>query len=374
MDRWFWKGSRRDAVHVTVLFPPQDRDWSLPACVPLTPLAAEKIAREAAQHSFAEVARGLTLDWHLEEHGFDGKQIQRWSERLGEALVAKRAAEIQAMACGIKPQGPLNPPVLMVVGMDAGRVQMNHKDEQTHSSWREDKVASFTSYLPGDGKDKSPQKLVTTYTATMENAQAFGEMVALEAYRRGLWQAPVVLNISDAGNWIDPLAELQRLADVRIIDFYHADERLFEAAQAVLGKDTPQAHAQGKQLEEWLYQGKVQQVIAWMRQQAQELGPPQETDGPAHPRQVMRQNLGYFEKHQQHMKYDYYRRQGWPIGSGNVEAGVKGFNKRVKGTDQFWSQPGVEAILALRAKWMSQDQRWERYWSNCPAYGFAQAA
>ena len=361
-------------MHVAALFPPQERDWSLPAQVPLTPLAAEKVAREAAQHSFAEVARGLVLDWHLEEEGLDGKQIQRWSERLGEALVIKRTAEIKGLACGIKPQGPLNAPVLMVMGMDGGRVQMNQKDEKTGSCWREDKVASFTSYLPGDGKDRPPRKLVTTYTATMENAQAFGEMVALEAYRRGLWQAPVVLNISDAGNWIDPLAELQHLADVRIIDFYHAAERLFEAAQAVLGKDTSQAYLQGEQLEELLYQGKVVQVIQWMQEQARQLGPPQEADGPTHPRQVLRQNLGYFEKHQAHMKYDFYRSQGWPIGSGNVEAGVKGFNKRVKGTDQFWSYKGVEAILALRAQWMSQDQRWERYWNNRTAYGFAQAA
>ena len=73
----------------------------------------------------------------------------------------------------------------------------------------------------------------------MEDARAFGPRVALEAYRRGLWQVPTVLHISDGGNWIDPLAELQRLADTRIIDFYHADERLFEVAQALCGKETP---------------------------------------------------------------------------------------------------------------------------------------
>jgi hypothetical protein len=74
------------------------------------------------------------------------------------------------------------------------------------------------------------------------------------------------------------------------------------------------------------------------------------------------------------MHYDEYRRKGWPIGSANVEAGVKCFNQRVKGTEQFWRQEGVEAILALRALWMSQDQRWDRYWANRPAYAFAQAA
>jgi len=69
-----------------------------------------------------------------------------------------------------------------------------------------------------------------------------------------------------------------------------------------------------------------------------------------------------------------YRRKGWPIGSGNVEAGVKCFKHCVKGTEQFWTKPGVEAIRALRALWLSQVLRWDRYWANHSAYGLAQAA
>jgi hypothetical protein len=361
-------------VHVAALFPPQDRDWSLPACVPLTPLAAEKLAREASRHSFAEAARTLTLDWHLADQPLDGKQVQRWSRRLGEGLLEQRNAEVSGLSRGIHPQGPLNACRLMVVGMDGGRVQTREKDPQTQSRWKEDKVASFTSYLPGDGKEKKPEKLVTSYVATMQDAHGFGKMVAVEAYRRGLWQVPVVLNISDGGRWIDPISELHGLADVRIIDFYHAVERLFEAAGAVSGQQTAEARALGERLQGLLYNGKVQEVIAWLRERAEHLGPPEETDGPTHPREVLRVQLGYFEKHKEYMRYDVYRRNGWPIGSGNVEAGVKGFNKRVKGTDQLWNRPGVESILALRAMWMSQDQRWERYWTNRPAYGFAQAA
>ena len=346
----------------------------MPAGLPLSPLAAEKLAREAARNSFAEAARTLSLDWHLGDQPLDGKQVQRWSERLGEALIAQRDAEVLGLARGIHPEGPLNHPPLMVVGLDGGRVQTRDKDSRGKRQWKEDKVVSLTSYLPGDGKEKKPKKLVSSYVASMEDAHAFGKMVAGEASRRGQWQAPVILNISDAGSWIDPLSELEKLADVRIIDFYHAAEHLFEVAGAIEGNQTPEAQERGQWLEGLLYNGKVGEVIAWLRQQAEPLGPPQETDGPKHPREVLRQNLGYFEKHQQCMQYDVYRSHGWPIGSGNVEAGVKGFNKRVKGTDQFWNKPGVEAILALRAMWMSQDQRWERYWTHRPAYGFAQAA
>lgn len=347
------------------LFPPQDRDWSLPAEVPLTPLAAERVAREAADRVFDDAARSLNLDWQTE---LDGKQIQRWSERMGDRLVALRSHEIRLEHRGVHPEGPLNAPQLLVVGMDGGRVHTRDKDPDTQSRWREDKVASFTSYLPGDGKDKKPVALVTTYTATMKDAKGFGPMVKLEGNRRGLSRAAVVLNISDGGNWIDPLASQLKLADHRIIDYYHAVEHVHALAAAVHGKDTPESKTLGVELESLLWEGKVSQILFRVKPHVR----PSKADSPKAqvetPQCILRRELGYFEKHQEHMRYDIYRGKGWPIGSGNTEAGVKTFNKRVKGTEQRWRIPGVEAILALRAAWKSQDTRWERLWANRPAY------
>ena len=71
------------------------------------------------------------------------------------------------------------------------------------------------------------------------------------------------------------------------------------------------------------------------------------------------------------MDYPTFRRKGWPIGSVVTESSVKQFTKRVTGTEQFWSIPGVESILSLRALWLSQDGRWERYWNTRPAYSKA---
>ncbi|UCC31597.1 MAG: hypothetical protein JSU86_04820 [Phycisphaerales bacterium] len=56
------------------------------------------------------------------------------------------------------------------------------------------------------------------------------------------------------------------------------------------------------------------------------------------------------------------------IGSGVTESAVKLFNKRVKGNEQFWSMPGVEGILSVRALRLSQDDRWPRYWNTRQAY------
>lgn len=358
-------------MRVAALFPPQDREWSLPCGVPLTPVAAERVAREAAEHPFDHGARALSIDWNRTYHG---KQVERWAQRLGEARGRQRQCEAKDFSRGILPESPPNSPALLVIGMDGGRVQLDQVDPETKTRWTEDKAASFTSYLPGDGKDKPPAPLVTTYVGTMEKAEGFGPLVAAEAHRRGADQAGMVLNISDGGPWIDPLAEKWRLADVRIIDYYHASGHLHDVAEAMCGPESQTTTLLWEQLKSALWEGQVQQVIQRLEEETGKLGPAEASDGDSHPRRVLWRNLGYFQKHQEHMRYDVYRKKGWPIGSGPTEAGVKQFNKRVKGTDQFWSRSGVEAILVLRELWMDQDGRWERYWATRSAYGFAQAA
>ena len=307
----------------------------------------------------------LNEDWGMH---LDGKQVQRWSQALGRTILSERDAEVRALEQGYRPTAPLNSPELLVIGMDGGRVQTREKLGGNGSRWREDKVAAITSYRPGDGSEERPTPLMTTYVATMEKTEAFGRMVQVEAQRRGLRQAKIVLVIGDGGNWIDPLSKRERLHDHRIVDYYHAVEHLYEAARAALGKNASGVTALAEELKGHLWNGQLDRVIEILQTHADRLGSPQSSDGPDHQRRVVTNNVGYFRRHRHQMDYPTYRRKGWPIGSGVTESAVKQFNKRVKGTEQFWNEPGVECILALRALWLSQDGRWERYWSTRPAF------
>ena len=354
---------------VEKLFPPQVRDWGLPAEVPLTPHAARRVARDGALQTFDKAAAALGEDW---DWTLDGKQIQRWSEAIGRTMVQGREAEVRAFEQGYRPASPANAPTLLVIGLDGGRVQMREKTVKNDSRWREDKIGTFTTYLPEDGTKSGPPKpLVTTYVATMQSSEGFGKMVRVEAERRGLSRSKMTLAIGDGGNWIDPLIDRERLYDHRIIDYYHAAEHLYEAARAAMGRESPAVTPFAEKLKEDLWNGRVDAVIAKLGAHSDRLGPPQTGDGPGHPRRVLANNVGYFTRHKHHMNYPEYRQKGWPIGSGMTEAGVKQFNKRVKGTEQFWSEDGVEAILALRALWLSQDDRWNRYWSTRAPYSKA---
>jgi hypothetical protein len=358
---------------VAGLFPPQDREWGLPAEAPLTPAAARRVGREAAtQQGFEPAARAVSEDWATDEP-LHAEQIRRWGEALGRSAVAEREAEAEAYQRGQRPASPPNAVPLLVIGMDGGRYQNREKDAETGSRWREEKVLTMTSYVPGDGKaqeegGRRPQKLVTTHMATAQAVKAFGRLAVVEAERRGLRQAEEVIAMGDGGNWIDPLLSLFFHVLARIIDWFHASEHLWDCAKAMHGAGTTQAAQWAERLEALLWDGQVQRVIAELSAAAAKLGVPTESDTAASPRKVLATNVAYFTTHQTHMNYPEYRRRGWPIGSGETEAAVKQFNKRIKGTEQFWSTDGVEAILALRSLWLSQDQRWQNYWENRCAY------
>ncbi len=66
------------------------------------------------------------------------------------------------------------------------------------------------------------------------------------------------------------------------------------------------------------------------------------------------------------MDYARYRREGLPVTSTVVESLIKQFNQRVKGTEKFRNQGGAEAILRIRAAYLSEDDRVERFHEQRP--------
>ena len=318
------------------------------------------MAREGITRSYPQAARALNEDWSTH---YDGKQIQRWTQAAGQTLLDQQSAECRAYEQGVRPPGPANDPDLLVIGMDGGRVQGRDRRDPDGSRWREDKVLTISRYRPGDARwNKPPQPLVTTYLATMHDCRQFGVRARVEAERRGIRQARQVVVLGDGAAWIDTLHEQHFARHVRIVDWYHAVEHLHEVSRAVHPDDTPARQRLVDRLETALWHGQVQTVVLALKELAQRAGPAREADPPDHPRRVLARNVGYFQRHAEHMNYPAYRNRGWPIATGMTESGVKQFNQRVKGTEQFWHDHGVEPVLALRSLWLSEDDRWNHYW------------
>ncbi|MDB6125069.1 MAG: hypothetical protein JWQ71_4062 [Pedosphaera sp.] len=144
---------------------------------------------------------------------------------------------------------------------------------------------------------------------------------------------------------------------VQIVDFYHAVEHAGRVLDALIGKDHPDYKTRQSRWAKRLLKGQVASLIKETRQAS--LGTPQA--------QAVETALGYFERNVARMQYGTFRKNGYFIGSGVVEAGCKTvIGARCKQSGMFWSQPGAENVLALRCLQSSRrhDDFWKRRLNN----------
>jgi hypothetical protein len=66
------------------------------------------------------------------------------------------------------------------------------------------------------------------------------------------------------------------------------------------------------------------------------------------------------------MDYPRYRKMGLPVSGSLVESLIKQINLRGKGSEQFWTNGGLEAVLQVRAAYLSQDDRADAFYKNRP--------
>jgi hypothetical protein len=213
-----------------------------------------------------------------------------------------------------------------------------------------------------DTATATPKPRVRTMIATRKLAERFGEILAWAAWARGFAAAPRKAFVADGAstNWT---IQKQWFSDyVAILDFIHALSYVFAAAMAGQG-----FRAGWEAYTAWIqmaWSGRIEEVIAALEVRQSELGAPEEADGETSPRRIVAEALTYLQNNKNRMRYDVYRKAGLPITSTHMESTVKMFNRRVKGTEKFWSEEGAEAILQLRADHLSETEPLEMYWKN----------
>ena len=247
-------------------------------------------------------------------------------------------------------------------------------DADRANGWREAKVGVVARVEPGwtdeEGTYHDPEALVQTYVATMEDIKLFGEKLRAEAERRGLLRAKVVIALSDAGHGL-PKMWAEVFGDVIVvwvIDFHHVSSRLSECANTV-AEDTGAT----KLFHRWkdmLYKGRTGKLLKELVRWAGEFAPrPARASDLAEksPGRILWEHVRYIERYRDHMRYDEYRAEGWPIASGHVEAFAKHVGGRMKAASKRWKPvEGSETMVNLLADQASQDGRWARRWPADP--------
>jgi hypothetical protein len=218
-----------------------------------------------------------------------------------------------------------------------------------------------------------PELLVRTYVASTCSSDAFGPMVAAEAERRNFRNAGQRALVGDGAAWIWKLQRAYFPSFEPIVDFLHALGYVFAAAKAA----QPEAEGPWALFQTWAeacWKGQVGAVIEALQGQRDGLGPLSEAEVAAladdDRRKILIGALGYLEGNRTRMDYPRYRQEGLPWTSSHVESTVKRFNRRVKGTEKSWGETGAEAILQLRAAFLSEDGRLEEHLKSQPCSPF----
>lgn len=140
-----------------------------------------------------------------------------------------------------------------------------------------------------------------------------------------------------------------------IADLMHALSYAWSAAKIDQGEATYQKWAH------LIWQGDVAEVIEHLETLQAVHGKPPE-DSPSDARHHVDRALTYFTNNASHMDYPTYRKQGLLLTSAHVESTVKLINRRIKGTEKFWGRQTSEAVLRLRADYLSHSNPMAAFW------------
>ena len=279
-----------------------------------------------------------------------------WREDKIGLLMTMTSKESAGDPCPTIPETFVNPLRIIKLARELHKGCAPSEDAVADpSDPEEDNPLECPEYIP-------PTVRVKSMVATRQDAESLGKTLAAAARSRGFYGAKRKAFVADGAecNWT---VQKRWFSDfVAIIDFIHVLSYVFAAAMA--GRPFGQGWAVYVRWIGLVWQGSVAEVIPELERRQEELGLPTKDESETSPRRVVADTLRYLKNNQDRMKYDEYRRLGLPITSSHVESTVKQFNRRVKGTEKFWSEEGAEALLQLRADYLSETEPMEKFWQE----------
>jgi hypothetical protein len=177
-----------------------------------------------------------------------------------------------------------------------------------------------------------------SYQVRLWQADEMKQYQYLEGLRRGLDRCEPLSSVNDGARWIRRITEINFPHAVQIVDWRHAENRLWDVANATFGERTPQAKQWIEVRLDHLWAGNTPLVVKALQQLNLEH---KEVSDP------IRQTPEYFNTRQPKMDYTHFRQKGFPIGSGTVESGINTVvHHRMKRPGRGWTRNHAQAMLA----------------------------
>ena len=294
--------------------------------------------------------------------------FQRWTAlELTEKTLANQVEHIgnilqtQEFDCQCEPVSGSEPEAtnsapsksdLLYVGVDGVMTPLNQKQ-----GYKEAKVGViFWSKDHQKIKGQRGRIRRREYVATLKSRNEFRNRVSLLYHQIATEKPTSTVVIGDGAHWIWEMAQEQFPGSIEILDFFHLSEYVWAVAKAAYPKGEQKQKDWVKTQQQLLKKSQWQTVIQ-----------------NSHNLKRNKKNLieaitdleRYLTNNTTRIDYQSYLKAGLMIGSGVVESSNRRVvTQRLKQAGMHWSKTGAEGVMALRAAYLSNSNRWTSFWSQ----------
>jgi hypothetical protein len=146
--------------------------------------------------------------------------------------------------------------------------------------------------------------------------------------------------IADGARWIWKLVKNLYPTAVEVLDYYHLSEHLHEVAELQYGHDPERAQEWIEATLTRLFSSEAYGVI-WGLERMKPRG--------AEAKREINSLIGYLKENKDRVDYKFYRKGGYPLGSGGIESSNKTIcHVRLKRSGAWWYVEKANQMLALR--------------------------
>ncbi len=269
--------------------------------------------------------------------------------KSGESPRERRLAEVEPIA------GPAN------VSTDGAMMLVRGE------GWKEVKVTAISEVVVKTAgertakegrpsrRDEDPlvELIRHSYQAGLWDADTMCLHQYAEGLRRGVDHCQRLGSVNDGAVWIDRITETNFPGIQQVVDWSHSSGKLWLVANEVLGQGSSGAKEWTEKQLNLLWVGGVAEVVTDLVKL--------DLKQDRYPDEVQ-QAEGYFDTRREKMRYDRFRAEGYPIGSGTVESAANTVvHHRMKRPGRGWQRDNGQGMLAGLSELHSSrfDQAWQ---------------
>jgi hypothetical protein len=340
--------------------------------------ADEALALPAGQITASLARRALRLGTMM-----SFEELQEELKEQHDVRVTDMTLDALAQACGSLAHGDRQGRVDQLEKLPVGRAREEAVAEKLPAPRRLyiscDGITYRTRYRQTDPEHKGQKRLVyqemkvgTVFWQDdqerwhkrvihgRDNPARFGLNLWLLAAECGMLECGEVLFISDGGVWCNTVAQTYFKEALRILDWYHLSEHIWQAARLLYG---PDEKAAGRWATECLDHLHESSGIGLLRHLERSLAARPAACAPD--QEALIDLMNYLRPRLPITDYVAYRQKEYVIGSGMMESTCKQVvARRLKGVGMQWSEQGALAMTALVG--LRLNGTWSAFWKTSP--------